>query len=103
MGKKVKNATSIFGNEAGKITKEIVRVENMRVVKTTLCNDRSSRSHCLVGMLLPGYVTTLAINYTDIRKFSLADNNRRACNRRETGACEYGWFRKNRSSWLCAT
>lgn len=53
MGKKVKNATSISGSEAGKINKEIVRVEKRRVVKTTLCNHRSSRSHCLVIIDVP--------------------------------------------------
>jgi kinesin family protein 11 len=48
MGKKAKNATYISGNEAGKISKEIQKVEKRRIVKSTLCNDRSSRSHCMV-------------------------------------------------------
>ncbi|KAG4997765.1 hypothetical protein JHK85_029204 [Glycine max] len=47
MGKKAKNATYISGNEAGKISKEIQKVEKRRIVKSTLCNDRSSRSHCM--------------------------------------------------------
>lgn len=48
MGKKAKNATYISGNEAGKISKEIQKVEKRRIVKSTLCNERSSRSHCMV-------------------------------------------------------
>lgn len=48
MGKKAKNATYLSGNEAGKISKEIQKVEKRRIVKSTLCNERSSRSHCLV-------------------------------------------------------
>ena len=51
MGKKAKNATYISGNEAGKISKEIQKVEKRRIVKSTLCNDRSSRSHCMVWLL----------------------------------------------------
>ena len=49
MGKKAKNATYISGNEAGKISKEIQKVEKRRIVKSTLCNERSSRSYCMVG------------------------------------------------------
>lgn len=48
MGKKAKNASFISGTEAGKISKEIVKVEKRRIVKSTLCNERSSRSHCMV-------------------------------------------------------
>ncbi|EEF33560.1 Kinesin heavy chain, putative [Ricinus communis] len=48
MGKKAKNATYISGTEAGKISKEIQKVEKRRIVKSTLCNDRSSRSHCML-------------------------------------------------------
>jgi kinesin family protein 11 len=48
MGKKAKNASYISGTEAGKISKEIQKVEKRRIVKSTLCNERSSRSHCLV-------------------------------------------------------
>jgi len=48
MGKKAKNASFISGTEAGKISKEIVKVEKRRIVKSTLCNERSSRSHCIV-------------------------------------------------------
>lgn len=50
MGKKAKNATFICGSEAGKLLKEIQKVEKRRIVKSTLCNDRSSRSHCMVGI-----------------------------------------------------
>lgn len=48
MGKKAKNATFISGTEAGKISKEIQKVEKRRIVRSTLCNERSSRSHCMV-------------------------------------------------------
>lgn len=51
IGKKAKNATFISGNEAIKISKEIQKVEKRRIVKSTLCNERSSRSHCLVSIL----------------------------------------------------
>lgn len=50
MGKKAKNATYLSGNEAGKISKEIQKVEKRRIVKSTLCNERSSRSHCMVWL-----------------------------------------------------
>ncbi|KAJ7954683.1 Kinesin-like protein [Quillaja saponaria] len=53
MGKKAKNATYISGNEAGKISKEIHKVEKRRIVKSTLCNDRSSRSHCMIILDVP--------------------------------------------------
>ncbi|KAK7268840.1 hypothetical protein RIF29_21549 [Crotalaria pallida] len=53
MGKKAKNATYISGTEAGKISKEIQKVEKRRIVKSTLCNDRSSRSHCMVILDVP--------------------------------------------------
>ena len=49
MGKKAKNATYLSGNEAGKISREIAKVEKRRTVKSTLCNERSSRSHCMMG------------------------------------------------------
>lgn len=48
IGKKAKNATFISGTEAIKISKEIQKVEKRRIVKSTLCNERSSRSHCMV-------------------------------------------------------
>lgn len=48
MGKKAKNATFISGNEATKISREIEKVEKRRIVKSTNCNERSSRSHCMV-------------------------------------------------------
>jgi hypothetical protein len=51
MGKKAKNATYICGNEAGKISREVAKVEKRRTVKSTLCNERSSRSHCMVGCI----------------------------------------------------
>lgn len=50
IGRKAKNATFICGSEAGKILKEIQKVEKRRIVKSTLCNERSSRSHCMVGI-----------------------------------------------------
>ncbi|XP_047968169.1 kinesin-like protein KIN-10A [Salvia hispanica] len=53
MGKKAKNATYISGNEAGKILKEIQKVEKRRIVKSTLCNERSSRSHCMIIVDVP--------------------------------------------------
>ncbi|KAK2973885.1 hypothetical protein RJ640_013939, partial [Escallonia rubra] len=53
MGKKAKNATFISGNEAGKISKEIQKVEKRRIVKSTLCNERSSRSHCMIVLDVP--------------------------------------------------
>ncbi|KAL8500802.1 hypothetical protein ACS0TY_020401 [Phlomoides rotata] len=53
MGKKAKNATFISGNEAGKILKEIQKVEERRIVKSTLCNERSSRSHCMIIVDVP--------------------------------------------------
>ncbi|ESQ56190.1 hypothetical protein EUTSA_v10024385mg [Eutrema salsugineum] len=53
MGKKAKNATFISGTEAAKISKEIVKVEKRRIVKSTLCNERSSRSHCMIILDVP--------------------------------------------------
>ncbi|AEE83420.1 Kinesin-like protein KIN-10A [Arabidopsis thaliana] len=53
MGKKAKNASFISGTEAGKISKEIVKVEKRRIVKSTLCNERSSRSHCIIILDVP--------------------------------------------------
>ncbi|XP_052206359.1 kinesin-like protein KIN-10A [Diospyros lotus] len=53
MGKKAKNATFISGYEAGKISKEIQKVEKRRIVKSTHCNDRSSRSHCMIILDVP--------------------------------------------------
>ncbi|KAL2553603.1 P-loop containing nucleoside triphosphate hydrolase superfamily protein [Forsythia ovata] len=53
MGKKAKNASLISGNEAGKLLKEIEKVEKRRIVKTTLCNERSSRSHCMIILDVP--------------------------------------------------
>uniref|UniRef100_A0A166H2Y3 Kinesin motor domain-containing protein n=1 Tax=Daucus carota subsp. sativus TaxID=79200 RepID=A0A166H2Y3_DAUCS len=53
MGKKARNATFISGNEAAKISKEIQKVEKRRIVKSTLCNERSSRSHCMIILDVP--------------------------------------------------
>ncbi|KAL0414289.1 UNVERIFIED_CONTAM: Kinesin-like protein KIN-10A [Sesamum radiatum] len=53
IGKKAKNATFISGNEAGKMLKEIQKVEKRRIVKSTLCNERSSRSHCMIIVDVP--------------------------------------------------
>ncbi|KAK3161205.1 hypothetical protein QOZ80_1BG0073850 [Eleusine coracana subsp. coracana] len=53
MGKKAKNATYICGNEAGKISREVAKVEKRRTVKSTLCNERSSRSHCMIILDVP--------------------------------------------------
>ncbi|KAK8463471.1 hypothetical protein SEVIR_1G366800v4 [Setaria viridis] len=53
MGKKAKNATYICGNEAGKISREVAKVEKRRTVKSTLCNERSSRSHCMIILDIP--------------------------------------------------
>ncbi|KAJ7571734.1 hypothetical protein O6H91_01G175300 [Diphasiastrum complanatum] len=47
-GKKVRNATSISGCDARTLVREIAKVERRRVVKSTNCNDHSSRSHCMV-------------------------------------------------------
>jgi hypothetical protein len=48
VGEKARNATYISGNEAEKISMEVAAVEKRRAVKSTLCNERSSRSHCMV-------------------------------------------------------
>lgn len=48
MGGKAKNATFLSGNEAGKISREVAKVEKKRIVRSTFCNERSSRSHCMV-------------------------------------------------------
>jgi hypothetical protein len=53
MGKKAKNATYISGNEPGRISREVSKVEKRRTVKSTLCNERSSRSHCVVCCIQP--------------------------------------------------
>ncbi|KAG6536233.1 kinesin-like protein KIN-10A [Zingiber officinale] len=53
MGKKFKNASYISGNEAAKITREVAKVEKRRIVKSTLCNERSSRSHCIIILDVP--------------------------------------------------
>ncbi|KAE8677638.1 Plastid-lipid associated protein PAP / fibrillin family protein [Hibiscus syriacus] len=53
MGKKAKNATFLTGSEPGKISKEIQKAEKRRIVKSTLCNERSSRSHCMIILDVP--------------------------------------------------
>ena len=53
MGKKAKNTTYISGNEAERISKEVSKVEMRRTVKSTLCNERSSRSHCMLCCIQP--------------------------------------------------
>ncbi|KAH0470205.1 hypothetical protein IEQ34_001763 [Dendrobium chrysotoxum] len=53
MGRKAKNATYICGNEAGKISREVAKVEKRRIVKSTLLNERSSRSHCVIILDVP--------------------------------------------------
>lgn len=53
MGKRVKTCMSISGTDPQKLLKEISKVEGRRVVKSTNCNDRSSRSHCLVTLEVP--------------------------------------------------
>ncbi|GLJ40406.1 hypothetical protein SUGI_0832070 [Cryptomeria japonica] len=53
MGRKVKNAVFISGSNAVKIANEVAKVEKRRVVKNTLYNDRSSRSHCLITLDVP--------------------------------------------------
>ncbi|CAN4091855.1 unnamed protein product [Withania somnifera] len=53
IGKKAKNATFISGTEPTKISKEIQKVEKRRIVKSTLCNERSSRSHCVMIIDVP--------------------------------------------------
>ncbi|KAF5450179.1 hypothetical protein F2P56_030551 [Juglans regia] len=51
--KKANNAAYISGNEARKISKEIQKVEKRRIVRSTLCNDRSSQSHCMIILDVP--------------------------------------------------
>ncbi|CAK9264724.1 unnamed protein product [Sphagnum jensenii] len=53
MGKKVKNSMYITGTDPQKLLQEISKVESRRVVKSTNCNDRSSRSHCMVTLDVP--------------------------------------------------
>ncbi|KAI3667660.1 hypothetical protein L6452_42729 [Arctium lappa] len=55
MGKKEKNATFISGTEAGKISKEIQKVEKRKILKSIFCNERSSRSHCMENGKLEEY------------------------------------------------
>lgn len=53
MGKKAKNATFLSGNEAGKLSREVAKVEKRRIIKSTLSNERSSRSHCMIILDVP--------------------------------------------------
>ncbi|CAA6673274.1 unnamed protein product [Spirodela intermedia] len=48
-----RNASFICGNEAEKISREVAKVEKRRIVRSTLCNERSSRSHCLIILDVP--------------------------------------------------
>ncbi|CAM6106597.1 unnamed protein product [Calypogeia fissa] len=52
-GKKVRNSTCINDYDPNRLLKEIQKVEKRRVVKSTNCNDRSSRSHCVVTFEVP--------------------------------------------------
>ncbi|XP_024532840.1 kinesin-like protein KIN-10A isoform X2 [Selaginella moellendorffii] len=53
-GGKAKNATFISGEDPSKLVNEIANVEKRRVVKSTNCNSRSSRSHCMVVLNVSG-------------------------------------------------
>lgn len=48
-GKKVRNSICFSDYDPNRLLKEIQKVEKRRVVKSTNCNDRSSRSHCVVS------------------------------------------------------
>uniref|UniRef100_A0ACD5ZE90 Uncharacterized protein n=1 Tax=Avena sativa TaxID=4498 RepID=A0ACD5ZE90_AVESA len=53
IGTKARNATYISENDAGKIAREVVELVKRRAVKTTSCNARSSRSHCMIIVDVP--------------------------------------------------
>ncbi|CAI0404566.1 unnamed protein product [Linum tenue] len=53
MRKKTKNDTFISRPEAIKILKEVQKVEKKRIVKRTLSNERSSRSHSMIILDVP--------------------------------------------------
>ncbi|XP_059077399.1 kinesin-like protein KIN-10A isoform X2 [Cryptomeria japonica] len=52
-GGKVKNSCLISGKKADDIVRDIQLVEKKRVVKSTNCNERSSRSHCIITVDVP--------------------------------------------------
>ncbi|KAH9310925.1 hypothetical protein KI387_025960 [Taxus chinensis] len=52
-GGKVKNSCLISGKKADDIVRDIQLVEKKRVVKSTSCNERSSRSHCIITVYVP--------------------------------------------------
>lgn len=91
MGKKAKNASFISGTEATKISKEIQKVEKRRIVKSTLCNERSSRSHCMVciyyffcplGIGVPIYPKSVKLEIEHV-----SDNSRCPHRGRTANAC----------------
>lgn len=51
--KKARNATYISRNEVRKISKEIQKLEKQMIVRSTICNDRSSQSHCMIILDVP--------------------------------------------------
>lgn len=65
MGRKLKGQTWINGSEHNKLFLEISKTEKRRVIKSTNCNDRSSRSHCVVRVFQ--VVRTKAQNQCHIR------------------------------------
>lgn len=122
MGKKAKNATFISGIEAGKISKEIQKVEKRRIVKSTQCNERSSRSHCMV-YASQIWIYLVKNSITNVYKYSLiplhaiilfrilmahlritchisffTDNSRCPNSGRTADACWHGWFWKHWAS-----
>ncbi|KAL2613049.1 hypothetical protein R1flu_024741 [Riccia fluitans] len=52
-GHKVVNSTTQEDTDPNRLVKEIQKVEKRRVTKSTNCNDRSSRSHCVVTFEVP--------------------------------------------------
>ncbi|KAI5081134.1 hypothetical protein GOP47_0004317 [Adiantum capillus-veneris] len=58
---RLQNTKRKESSDAEKICKEIAKVEKRRVMKSTLCNERSSRSHCLVMVDVPASGGRLAL------------------------------------------
>ncbi|KAL3680030.1 hypothetical protein R1sor_022986 [Riccia sorocarpa] len=52
-GHKVVNSTTQEDTDPNRLVREIQKVEKRRVTKSTNCNDRSSRSHCVVTFEVP--------------------------------------------------
>ena len=52
-GQKVQNACSVSGKKAEDVVREIQVVEKKHAVKSTDCNERSSRSHCMMILEVP--------------------------------------------------